>query len=389
MKLIIKRTLYFLAAIIAFQTVWAEAKNSDGAQAEVDLDNLPVNRWIRVKPTYLPAPDGGKHLPSGWNKLVYDPVGKRAVYMDRWKDDLRNKSIYANAVMAFDVVSNVVECVKLTNWKRQSLKGGGYRTVPLPQNAKEPTPCDRHPYGNMAFVPYQQALYLSAGANRTAYADGRRGHSICRDTWRLDMATQRWKLIGSEKNPPQKLEDVMAYDAANKVIVALVRGGAQTWLLDVETGQWRNALAKNNPHCGMGAAMCYDAKRERVMVIGGAGKKGSAWNEPHREVYAYSVEDNTWTRLADVPVPVRAMGAAYDTRRDKVLVHAGRGKNPFFFGFYCPEKDTWQPLDLPEDAPLPTPAWHTLTYDTANDVFIRAAGPWSDPQWWIFRPDIP
>lgn len=375
-------------ALLLTTGAWRAKGNEQSDPPPVFQPDMPLNTWMRVKPTYLPAPDGGKHLPAGWNKLVYDPAGKRAVYMDRWMDPRRSKSIYANAVMTFDVVSNVVENVKLTNWKRADVKGGGYQTIVLPENETDPTPCDRHPYGNFTFVPHQNAAYLSAGANRTAAHDGRRGHGLCRDTWRLDLATRQWMLIESEQYPPMRLEEVMEYDAANKVIVALVRGGAQTWLLDVDTGQWRNAEARNNPNSGMGAAMCYDAKRERVMVFGGAGKQGSAWNEPHSEVYAYSVKDNAWTRLADVPVPVRAMGAAYDSKRDKVLIHAGRGKNPFFFGYYCPETDAWYRLELPEDAALPAPSWHTLTYDAANDVFIRAAGPWSDPQWWIFRPDF-
>ncbi len=374
------------AACIALGTAVARPATAEGSA--VDLGNLPLNTWIRVRPEYKAPPDGGRHVPHSWNKLVYDPVGQQAVYMDRWSDSQRGNTIYANAVMTFDAAANKVECLKVGNWKRVAREEGGYRTVPMPENADDPTPCDRHPYGNLAFVPHQNAVYLSAGANRTALVDGTRGHRHCRDTWRFDLETRVWTLIESEQNPPQRLEEAMEYDAASRVIVALVRGGAQTWLLDVDTGQWRNAEARNNPNSGMGAAMTYDSKRERVMVFGGGGKDGGAWNDPHRHVYAYSVEDNAWTRLADASVPVRAMGAAYDSKRDIVLVHAGCGRHPFFFGFYNPETDDWHAIHLPDDAELPAPRWHGLVYDAAHDVYVRATGPWDDPQWWLFRPDI-
>mgnify|MGYP000867942578 CR=1 FL=1 len=364
------------------------ASDSDAAPAAAFRDDMPPNVWVRVKPRYEPPPDGGKHLPEGWNKLVYDPVGRRVVYMDRWKDEKRSKSIYANAVMAFDVGANVVTCVKLTNWKRQDVKGGGYRTVALPENEADPTPCDRHPYGNLTLVPDQNSVYLGAGANRTAIDGERKSHAVCGDTWRLDLAAGKWLRIDeAAAKPPGGLEDAMEYDRAAKVIVRICRGSA-TWLLDVEKGRWRDAGAKDNPGSGMGAAMCYDSKRGRVMVFGGAGKGGKAWNEPHPECYAYSVKDNAWTRLADAPVPVRAMGAAYDSKRDAVMIHVNRKDRPAFFGFYLPEKDEWVRLDLPEGLPAPVPNWHTLAYDEAHDVFVRAAGPWEDPQWWLFRPDL-
>jgi hypothetical protein len=356
--------------------------------AVVFMADMPLNTWVRVKPKYVGPPEGGRHRPAGWNKLVYDPVGKRMLYMDRWSTGTRGHSIYANAVMAFDVVANTVTCLKLTNWKRQSRAGGGYRTVPLAANKEEPTPCDRHPYGNLAFVADRNSLYLSTGANRSALRGSLRGQSVTRDTWRYDCGEAEWVQVDESKTkPPGGLEDAMAYDAAHKVIVRICRGRA-TWLLDVQTDRWRDAKAKNNPGSGMGAAMCYDSKRERVMVFGGGGKHGAAWNAPHPECYAYSVEDNAWTLLADAPVPVRAMGAAYDPKRDVVLIHAGRKRNPYFSGIYDPAKNEWRRLNLPDDAKRPVPRWHTLAYDVVHDVYVRASASSGRPEWWLFRPDL-
>lgn len=377
------------ACVAAAMMPVLHAHAEEPAPAGVFRPDLPLNVWVKVEPKYLPHPGGGRHRPQSWNKLVYDPIGKRAIYMDRWSDEEHGlSSIYANAILAFDPVANEVACLEINNWKRQSREGGGYNTVPLPANADEPTPCDRHPYGNFTFVPDQNAVYLSAGANQGALDGDRRRHSVTSDTWRFDLAERRWSRIDeSESKPPGGLEDAMCYDAANKVIVRICRGAA-TWLLDIETGKWRDAKAANNPQSGMAAAMCYDSRRERVMVFGGGGKNGAAWNTPHPECYAYSVKENAWKRLADAPAPVRSMGAAYDAKRDVVMIHAGRGRYPKFFGFYRSATDDWVQLDLPEDAPAPVPAWHTLIYDEAHDVYIRAAESGGGPEWWLFRPDL-
>ncbi len=345
--------------------------------------DMPVNTWVRVEPEYVAPPSGGRHWPSGWNKLVYDPVGKRMIYMDRWRDDVRKNTIYANAVMEFDIVENRVTCLKLTNWKRRDLGGGAYQTVPMPENEDEPTPADRHPYGNMTVVPEQNALYLAGGANQTA-----RPRSAPAETWRFDLEEHVWTKVESDVTPPNLLEDVMEYDPSNRIIVRLARDGRQTWLLDIDEGQWRNAEAENNPRCGKSAAMCYDSKRERILLYGGPGRQGQAWNDPGPEMWAYSVEENAWTRLPDAPVSARAPGMAYDARRDVVMIHARDGRDgPPTVAFYFPEENEWRVLELPEEAEGPSPSWHTLAYDPVNDVFVRTAGGYTDPQWWLFRPD--
>ncbi|MFO7900105.1 MAG: kelch repeat-containing protein, partial [Planctomycetota bacterium] len=222
-----------LAACVLPAIACAASAARAGEPAAAFRPDMPLNRWIKVEPKYVGPPEGGRHRPAGWNKLVYDSVGKRMLYMDRWSTAVHGHSIYANAVMAFDVAANTVTCLKLTNWKRQDTAKGGYRTVPLPANKEEPTPCDRHPYGNLAFVPDRNSLYLSTGANRSALRGSIRGQTVTRDTWRYDIDRKKWiEIDETTVKPPGGLEDAMAYDAAHKVIVRICRGRA-TWLLDV------------------------------------------------------------------------------------------------------------------------------------------------------------
>ena len=55
-----------------------------------DLNKLPPNTWVEIKYT-TEQPSGhpdekGQWRPVGWNKLVYDPNGKRVLFYDRWVD---------------------------------------------------------------------------------------------------------------------------------------------------------------------------------------------------------------------------------------------------------------------------------------------------------------
>lgn len=339
---------------------------------------LAPNTWVQVKPKCVAPPSGGQHFPMSWNQMVYDPVGKRLLMMDRWYDEIRKDTIYANAVLAFDVPANTATCLKLTNWKREAA-GGGYRTAAMAENEKEPTPVDRHPYGCLAFVPEQNALYLSGGANQSAPG----GHP--QDTWKFDLAAGKWAQVKSDKNPPNGLDDCMAYDPVNQVIVRSCHGQS-TWLLDVKSGQWRDGGAKDNPRCGMGAAMVYDSKRGRMLLYGGPGRNAKDWAQPGTEFWAYTVKENGWTRLPDGPVAARAPGLAYDSRHDAVMMRTepGQGQSAATC-LYFPEQNRWLRLETPAGAAQPLATYHALACDPAHDVFVQGGGTWDKPQWWLFR----
>lgn len=385
-------TIIALACLVAVDSRAAEKRSTDSAGAF--RPDLPRNTWVQVEPESLPFVGGGSHRPQSWNKLVYDSVGRRAIYLDRWSDETHGHTIYANAVLAFDPAANSVACLKVSNWTQQRKEGGGYHTVPLPENEREPTPCDRHPYGNVAFVPEQNAVYLSAGANQSALAGELRSHAACRDTWRFDLAGRRWTKVASDLEPPDSLEGVMCYDPANKVIVRLCNDGTQTWLLDVTKGQWRNAEAENNPRCGKAAAMCYDSKRGRIILFGGRGRDNPlrVWNAPGVQTWSYSVAEHQWQPLPDAPIAGRAAGMDYDPSRDCVVLHFSLEKGkPGRTLFYLCDKNQWRALPERADAAGPPAPWHGLAYDATRDVFIRASySPESRStcQWWLLRPEL-
>ena len=154
----------------------------------------------------------------------------------------------------------------------------------------------------------------------------------------------------------------------------------------MKKGQWRRAGAKNNPRCGMGAAMTYDSKRGLMLLYGGPGRKAKRWNASGPEFWSYSVKENAWTRLPDGPVASRAPGLAHSSKHDVAMIHVTTGKRqPSATCLYFPEKKKWLRLKPPAGAEQPPATYHGLAYDEAHDVFVRAGGTWSEPQWWLFR----
>src|SRR5207244_3854297 len=73
--------------------------------AAAGLPRLPPNSWVPIKyTTEQPAnpAEKGQFARQGWNKIVYDPDGKRVLFYDRWVDKKHGGiTIYGNCLFAF------------------------------------------------------------------------------------------------------------------------------------------------------------------------------------------------------------------------------------------------------------------------------------------------
>ena len=177
-----------------------------------DLQRLPPNTWAEIKYTTEQPPgatEKGSFARQGWNKIVYDPDGKRVLFYDRWIDERHGgQTIYGNCLFALDPAAGKLTPVKIDNWTKIDTAAGGYRTVALPENDTESTPCPRHVYHAFEYVGDVNAVYICNGANQTVIdKDGKLvGHDECDGTWKLDLQTNRWSRIesGSQPRMPQR-----------------------------------------------------------------------------------------------------------------------------------------------------------------------------------------
>ncbi len=211
-----------------------------------DLTNLPPNTWVEIKYTTEQPSDNpdekGSFRPVGWNKIVYDPDGKRVLFYDRWVDKKHGGlTIYGNCLFAFDPASAKLMPVKIDNWKKIDTRTGGYRTVPLPENDKSPTPASRHVYNAFDYMPELKSVFICNGANQSVMkGDKVVGHDECDGAWRLDLKTNQWMQIKSKPYPSNSLDDAMAYCPDIKSLVYTGYNG-QIWILDPAKGEWRKA----------------------------------------------------------------------------------------------------------------------------------------------------
>jgi hypothetical protein len=345
-----------------------------------DFPDLPANTWVELKfTTEQPAdPDEkGQWGPAGWNKLVYDPDGKRVLFYDRWVDKKHGgTTIYGNCLFAFDPAAGVLSPVKIDNWMKVDVKDGGYRTTALPANDDEPTPCSRHVYHAFDYVPELKSVFICNGANQSALLkDKLVGHDLCDGAWRLDLTTKKWTKIEAADAPPNTLDDGMACCPDVKSLVYSGSRG-QIWILDPAAGKWRKAKESPPTHTAMGRTLFYDPVNRRMLIVGGGPldgwQKGKA-TEFH-EMYAFDPKTELVSRLADCPTAFYATHLAYDSKRQLFVAVAifNKDEQPSGMFAYDPKADAWK--EIKPKNPIPPHnswfGWTKLCYDPDHDCCI-------------------
>jgi hypothetical protein len=345
-----------------------------------DLADLPANTWVEIKYTIEQPADPaekGEFGPAGWNKLVYDPDGKRVLFYDRWINKKHGgQTIYGNCLFGFDPAAGKLSPIKIDNWTKFDTKEGGYRTVAMAENDEEPTPCPRHVYHAFEYVPELKAVFLCNGANQSAMLkDKLVGHDLCDGAWRLDLKTNKWTKLDAADPPPNRLDDAMAYCPDIK---ALVYAGMnrQLWIYDTATGKWRKAKESPPARTAMGQTIFYDPTEKRMLIAGGgtldAWQKGKALE--FREMYAFDPKKEAVSKLAEAPTALYASHLAYDSKRKLFVAVAifDKGEQPSGMFCYDPKKDAWS--EIKPKNPVPPHkswfGWTKLCYDAEHDCFI-------------------
>jgi hypothetical protein len=360
-----------------FGLLLVTARTATKERGAVDLTKLPPNTWVAIKPI-IEQPDDesekGRWMNVGWNKLVYDPTGKRVLYYDRWFDQKHGGyTIYGNCLFAFDPASAKLTPITIDHWARVAAEKGGYRTKALPENDKVPTPCSRHVYHGFEYVPELNAVFLCNGANQGAISlQGELlGHQLCSDTWFFDLARKQWTRLASREHPPNRLEDGMAWCPATKTMVYV--GHGKIWLLDPPSGQWRQA--KNHlPRDHMGMTVFYDPPRQRMLLVGGGTyNKWQTKAGGFNTCYAFDPRAETVTKLADCPTALCRGALAYDRKRDRFLTAValkGKGvEQPSGMFAYEPKSDTWHSIEPTNPMPMAN-GWMPVCYDAVHDCLI-------------------
>lgn len=344
-----------------------------------DLARLPANTWVELKYTTVQPDDPGEKghwVSAGWNKIVYDPDGKRVLFYDRWYDKKHGgTTIYGNCLFAFDPAKGTLTPVKIDHWKKIDTKTGGYRTIALPDNDKEPTPVSRHVYHAFDYVPELKAVFLCNGANQTVMKDDKHvGHDECDGAWRFNLATMKWTRFGG-KAPTNRLDETMAYCPDTRSLI-YSGGDGQVWILELANGQWRKAKQSPPLRTAFGRTVCYDPTKKRMLLLGGgrldAWQKGEALE--FRELYGFDPRTETIEKLAAGPTAFYEAQLAYDAKHELFVTVAvfNKKEQPSGMFAYDPHKNEWRTL-TPVNAIPPHASWHgwmKLCHAADHDCFL-------------------
>lgn len=361
-----------------FAALLAAALLVVSSEADAAL-SIPSNTWVK-QPT--PSQVGlsgfsGQFQARGWNRMMYDPVGKRTILFDGYMDASRPYTIYANALWTYDVLANRLSLEKVGNWAR--LNG---ITTPLPANTTDPTPFDRHSYACIAFVPEKNEVVMWGGANSSISND------YIGDTWIYSFATRAWREVTGATHPFNVFEQTSTYDPNTHRFVVFggatssYGSGTSAWLFDVNSELWEQASTPSTPPARMSQSMVYDSMRRVSYVFGG----GTVYPNPGNEMWTFDASARVWSQVSpqNSPPSVRRFAAmAYDTKHDLVMLWGGTNNTTALTDtwIYRPSTRQWQQLFPPASPPNLDMSNEDLIYDPDNDVFMLHM----NGDFWLYR----
>lgn len=191
--------------------------------------------------------------------------------------------------------------------------------------------------------------------------------------------------------PEPRVDPAMAYDSESDRLIIFggfssVSCGSNsakiddsTWSLDLNTNKWTNMHPESGPTAITGGTMAYDAESDRAILFGGYDEKidgvGDTW--------AYDINTNTWTQMAEGPSPRSGARMVYDSESDRIILFGGltshecadfeNRENAYNDTWaYDYNNNTWTEITASESPP--ERYWHLMAYDAESDRTILLGG---------------
>jgi len=215
-------------------------------------------------------------------------------------------------------------------------------------------------------------------------------------TWEPGARPSWRRLEPLGEAPPPRYGCSVAFDAVNNRLIVFGGQSKADWrtlLNDVwslslsDPAEWTRLAALGTPPSPRsGATAVIDGARDRLILFGG-GNGFWPWDD-HNDAWTLSLSGPmTWARLEatgdSLPAPRSGAAGAYDLRRDRLIVHGGRGNGESYADLWelsLRGTPTWRVLSPSGDAPGPF-TYHRLLSDVPDDrllIFdVRTTGFWA------------
>jgi len=203
------------------------------------------------------------------------------------------------------------------------------------------------------------------------------------EVWALDLETRKWSQVATKGPQPQPREDhSVILDPVNDQLILFGGDNGPTirdaWALSLSDNRWTEITRDSTP-ARQDHTATYDPVRQRMIVIGGDEESTDVWA---LDLNRDSNGHGDWTRLATGepnPGTRNLHAAAYDSRRDRIYVYAGRvrlGRRHRYLGDLWAldlKSERWTELDTKGSSPTAI-VQTVLSYDPEADELIAFGG---------------
>ena len=199
------------------------------------------------------------------------------------------------------------------------------------------------------------------------------------ETWSLDPDTNMWTQMSPVVSPGGSSGGDMTYDSkADRSILSILSDDfstLETWAYDVNSDTWTRLA--DGPKIMVGQRIVYDSESDRIIMFGGFDFSNSKLVD---ETWVYDYNTNTWTNMDPRfhPSSRNYIGMVYDSKADLVVMSgdwqrnytAATDESVWTYDF---NTNTWQEFKHKKDGPA-VRDYTMLAYDAKADKIIMYGG---------------
>jgi len=198
------------------------------------------------------------------------------------------------------------------------------------------------------------------------------------DTWSFDPESEKWAPMHPATNPGGFGGGDMAYDSeSDRIILSIISDDLstlQTWAYNVNSDAWTRLA--DGPKNMVGQRIVYDSESDRIIMFGGFEFTKYLLVS---ETWVYDFNTDTWTNMESRfhPQARNYHGMAYDSKADRVVLWGGdlngqANKNAVWTYDY--NTNTWEELSSKNANAPELRDYMNLVYDEKADKFIMYGG---------------
>jgi len=376
-----------------------EIARRSAAQKQI-LENLPVNQWVHLA-------NPGRAAPTRtWGSATFDSDREQILY---WGGG--HCGYEGNDLDAYSIKDHIWHRVSKVAEYPERLWNHGVRLAGVTFAGG---PWTEHGRSTYAYDPVSHKLILARTIRLTTGYDPEALHrfsmALTSDyqarvdalvnppssyvkyaTWTFDPSTGRFELLGAA---PEGLDTLLSTPHGvvglnvnwprrlNDAGYQLPPAGqpledTALFLLDAKAGRWQRLSQKETSPQNLyeRTSLAYDSNRDRILLHGGGPNRDELWS--------FELKEKRWKNLTPTVItpqagklPTSGREAVFLAKQDVLLAYAASSKEPrtWTLWAYRPSQNVWEELEF-SGKDIRRMGWNdALIYDARRDLILLVAG---------------